>query len=103
MFVGACAGSTGGGMKVSRHLVLFKGAKHELRRMIQPKQIKKITLDGKVVEHEVVRSINAYLVAVFMIIVSINLLTWLAHAKNLQRLFSGEERHTSIRKLAKKK
>ena len=47
--------------------------------------------------------VNAYLVAVFMIIVGINLLTWLAHAKNLQRLFSGEERHTSIRKMVKKK
>ena len=70
MFVGACAGSTGGGMKVSRHLVLFKGAKHELRRMIHPKQIKKITLDGKVVEHEVVRSINAYLVAFIFIFVA---------------------------------
>lgn len=63
MFVGACAGSTGGGMKVSRHIVLFKGASHEIRRMLHPKQVKKITLDGKVVEHEVVRSINAYLVA----------------------------------------
>lgn len=46
---------------------------------------------------------NAYLVVVFMMIIGINLLTWLAHAKNLQRLFSGEERHTSIRKLVKKK
>ena len=47
--------------------------------------------------------VNAYLVVVFMIIIGINLLTWLAHAKNLQRLFSGEERHTSVKKLVKKK
>ena len=47
--------------------------------------------------------VNAYLVATFMLIIGINLLTWLAHAKNLQRLFSGEERHTSVKKLVKKK
>ena len=73
MFVGACAGSTGGGMKVSRHIVLLKGASHEVRRMLHPKQIKKITMDGKVVEHEVVRSINAYLVS-FIIIFFLSLL-----------------------------
>ena len=47
--------------------------------------------------------VNAYLVAVFMMIIGINLLTWLAHAKNLKRLFAGEERHTSVKKLVKKK
>lgn len=75
MFIGACAGSTGGGMKVSRHMVLCKGASHEIRRMLHPKQVKKITMDGKVVEHEVVRSINAYLVAfIALFIVSICLI-----------------------------
>lgn len=76
MFIGACAGSTGGGMKVSRHMVLCKGASHEIRRMLHPKQVKKITMDGKVVEHEVVRSINAYLVAfIAVFIVSIALIS----------------------------
>ena len=69
MFVGACAGSTGGGMKVSRHIVLCKGASHEIRRMLHPKQVKKITMDGKVVDHEVVRSINAYLVAFVLLFI----------------------------------
>ena len=88
MFVGACAGSTGGGMKVSRHLVLFKGAKHEVRRMIHPKQIKKITLDGKVVEHEVVRSINAYLVAFILVFVA-SLLLVSIDGKSVETTFSA--------------
>ena len=46
---------------------------------------------------------NAYLVCLYMIILAINLLTWCAHYKNLMRLFAGEEHHTSIKKLAKKK
>ncbi len=63
MFVGACAGSTGGGMKVSRMVILFKGATHEMKRMLHPKQIKKISMDKRVVDHEVVRGVNSYLIA----------------------------------------
>ncbi|MBQ8290972.1 MAG: glycerol-3-phosphate acyltransferase [Clostridia bacterium] len=47
--------------------------------------------------------VNAYLVCLYMIILTINVLTWAAHKQNLSRLFSGEEHHTSIKKLAKKK
>ena len=46
---------------------------------------------------------NAYLVCLYMIILAINLLTWCAHHENIARLFAGEEHHTSIKKLAKKK
>ena len=70
MFIGACAGSTGGGMKVSRFLIWGKGAGNEVRRMLHPKQIKKITMDKQVVDHEVVRSANAYLIAYIMIFVA---------------------------------
>ncbi len=62
MFIGACAGSTGGGIKVSRILILIKGMFRELGMIIHPKQVKKISLDSKPVEHEVVRSVNAYIV-----------------------------------------
>ncbi len=61
MFVGACASSTGGGIKVSRIMILTKSAGNELHRMLHPKQIKKVTLDKKAVDDEVVRSVNAYL------------------------------------------
>lgn len=70
MFVGACAGSTGGGMKVSRVMILGKGASHEVGRMLHPKLIKKITMDKQVVTHEVVRSVNAYLVAYVLVFVA---------------------------------
>ena len=60
MFVGACAGSTGGGMKVSRFVILFKNIGKEFHSYIHPRSVKKIQLDGKPVEHDVVRSINVY-------------------------------------------
>ena len=48
-------------------------------------------------------STNGYILWLYMLILALNILTWCAHHANLARLFSGEERHTSIRKLAKKK
>lgn len=62
MFVGACAGSTGGGIKVSRFVILFKTVKKEFTSYIHPKSIKKIKMDDKPVEHEIVRTINVYLI-----------------------------------------
>lgn len=76
MFIGACAGSTGGGMKVSRFLILYKGVTHDMKRMLHPRQVKKITIDKHVVEHEVVRSVNAYVVAyVFLFVASLLLIS----------------------------
>lgn len=69
MFVGACAGSTGGGIKVSRFAVLVKTVAKELNSYIHPKSIKKINIEHKPVEHEVVRSINVYFIT-FMILFS---------------------------------
>ncbi len=74
MFIGACAGSTGGGMKVSRLLILFKGIHKELSMLIHPRQIKKIRMDGHVVEHEVVRSTNVFLVIYFAVLMISTLL-----------------------------
>lgn len=62
MFVGACAGSTGGGMKVSRLVIMFKTVVKELSSYFHPKNIKKINMDGKPVEHEVVRAVNVYFI-----------------------------------------
>lgn len=69
MFSGACAGSTGGGIKVSRFVVLLKTIMKELNSYIHPKSIKKIKMDGKPIEHEVVRSVNVYFIT-FMILFS---------------------------------
>ena len=62
MFIGACAGSTGGGIKVSRIIILVKGMLRELGDLIHPRRVKKITIDKKPVSSEVVRSVNAYIV-----------------------------------------
>lgn len=62
MFIGACAGSTGGGIKVSRIVILFKGAIREIGSIINPKRVKKISIDDRPVTGEIVRSVNAYLV-----------------------------------------
>ena len=67
MFIGACAGSTGGGIKVSRIVILVKSLGKELNSYIHPKSIKKIKFEGKPVEHEVSRSTNVYFIT-YMII-----------------------------------
>lgn len=67
MFTGACAGSTGGGIKISRIVILIKTVAKELGSYIHPKGIKKIKMDKKPLEHEVVRSVNVYFIT-FMII-----------------------------------
>lgn len=67
MFIGACAGSTGGGIKVSRIIVLIKTMIKELHSYIHPKSIRKVKIEGKPVEHEVVRATNVYFIT-FMLI-----------------------------------
>ncbi len=69
MFIGACAGSTGGGMKVSRIIILFKSMAKELLVMVHPKQVKKIKMNSHTIEHEVVRSVNVYIVAYMLVFV----------------------------------
>lgn len=48
-------------------------------------------------------AVNAYMVCAYLMIFALNILTWCAHHENIARLFAGEEHHTSIKKLAKKK
>ena len=67
MFVGGCAGSTSGGIKVSRILILFKSMGKELELLVHPKQVKKIKIDGHTIEHEVVRSVNVYMVGYVLV------------------------------------
>lgn len=67
MIIGACAGSTGGGFKVSRILILAKTIKKELSMMIHPREIKKIRMDGHVLKHEVIRSVNVFTIIYFML------------------------------------
>ena len=70
MFIGACAGSTGGGIKVSRIVILVKTVLKEMASMIHPNSVKIIKMDGKPVEHSVLRSINTYLATFILIFVA---------------------------------
>ena len=73
MFIGACAGSTGGGIKVSRVLILLKTIRKELQGIAHPRSVKKIKIDGHPVEHETMRSINVFFIT-YMVIFAISLL-----------------------------
>ena len=70
MFIGACAGSTGGGIKVSRIVIFLKGVGRELSSVIHPRQIKKITIDKRPVDNEIVRSVNAYIACYLTVFVA---------------------------------
>ena len=69
MFIGACAGSTGGGIKVSRILIMFKSVVKEVHSYLHPNSVKKIKIEDKPVEHEVLRSTNVYLITYICIFV----------------------------------
>ena len=60
MFVGACAGSTGGGLKVSRFVIIAKGIRTELYSYIHPKSVKQIKMDDKELDSSTVRSVGIY-------------------------------------------
>jgi Trk-type K+ transport systems, membrane components len=70
MFIGACAGSTGGGIKVSRILILCKTVRKELHIFLHPNAVKKIKMDGKAIPHEVVRSTNIFFIVYMLIFAS---------------------------------
>ena len=69
MFIGACAGSTGGGIKVSRIIVFVKSAVKEVGSYIHPRSVKRVKVEGRPVEHDAIRSINVYLTTYVVIFV----------------------------------
>ena len=77
MFIGACAGSTGGGIKVSRIVLLFRTMTREIGQIIHPHMVKKLKFEGRVVGQEVLRSVNAFMVAYVLIFAGSTLLVCL--------------------------
>ncbi|MBQ8984024.1 MAG: TrkH family potassium uptake protein [Lachnospiraceae bacterium] len=73
MFVGACAGSTGGGMKVSRFIIYIKSALKEMATLLHPNSVKKIKMDGKVIDHETIRSANIYLI-IYVLVMALSII-----------------------------
>ena len=68
MVVGACAGSTGGGLKVARLLLLFKGLRRNIRQMLNPRKVELVRSNGQVVDEKVLDNTNAYLAAYVIIL-----------------------------------
>lgn len=69
MIIGACAGSTGGGVKVSRMVILFKAAAFEVRKLLHPGSVKVLTMDGKRISRETIQGVQGYMAVYFAITV----------------------------------
>lgn len=88
MFIGGCAGSTGGGIKVSRILLLFKSLRRDLRRTLHPHEVRPITLDGKRVEESTISSISLFFFA-YLVILMLSAVVVSADALSFGEAFSA--------------
>jgi trk system potassium uptake protein TrkH len=61
MFIGGCAGSTAGGFKIARVVMLFKTIRRELQKLLHPRAVATIRLDGKRVDEKTISSLGSYL------------------------------------------
>lgn len=68
MFIGGCAGSTGGGLKVARVMLMFKSALRSLRRNASPRSVRTVRLEGKTVDEETIGGVGAYFILYFLIL-----------------------------------
>ena len=76
MIIGACAGSTGGGIKVARVLLIFKSLRRNIRQVLHPKKVQIVRSNGSVVDEKILDNTNAYLAAyVIIIIISVLLIS----------------------------
>ena len=68
MYLGACGGSTAGGIKISRFIILLKMIKREVKRIVHPRSVNLIKLDGCRIEEDAVRSVSGFLVMYLLIL-----------------------------------
>lgn len=73
MFIGACAGSTGGGIKVSRVLIMIKSVKKELHTIVHPRARMKIKMDDHMIEEDTLRSVNVF-IGCYLLIYAVSML-----------------------------
>ena len=69
MLLGACAGSTGGGFKVSRLVLLLKSLRRNIHENLHPNEIRKIRMNGANVDEKIIKTLNGYLMAYVLIII----------------------------------
>ena len=74
MIIGSCSGSTAGGMKISRVVMLMKTIRKELSLIVHPREVRKIRMDGHVLDHETLRNTNVFFVVYFVILLASTLL-----------------------------
>ena len=89
MFIGACAGSTGGGLKVSRVMLVGKAVGRELKRLVHPRSVGVIRLEGKRVEESVVQSAIVYVALYFLLFGGVFLFLCLEPAFDLESNFTA--------------
>ena len=88
MFIGACAGSTGGGIKVSRMVIMLKTIRQEIKTLIHPRSVHTMKLDDKAVDKGVVRGVGAFLMT-YAVIFCISLLLITVDGKDLVTNFTA--------------
>ncbi len=88
MFIGACAGSTGGGLKVSRVMLAVKAAIREMNYYLHPKSVRKVKMDGRTVEQEQIEGVGVYLI-VFTIVFGISVFLVMLSGVDLMTGFSS--------------
>ena len=72
MFIGACAGSTGGGIKVCRFVILCKSIRQEIRKILHPNVVTMVKINGKKVSNDTMRGINTFFAAyIFILVISV--------------------------------
>ena len=89
MFVGGCAGSTAGGLKVSRVMLLFKLIRRELRHMLHPRSVGVVKLEGKRVDNATLNGVSAYFPIYFAFIAGIFLILSLEPNFNIESNLSA--------------
>lgn len=88
MLIGACAGSTGGGIKISRVLILIKRAGEELHKFIFPNSVTKIRLEKKILDREVIHTTSAFLI-VYVFIFAVSTLLVSIEGHDLETCFTA--------------
>ena len=88
MFIGACAGSTGGGIKVSRVITIAKAVRREFSQMLHPRSIKKIRINGQPVGDDLVRTILTFL-STYVVVFAISLIFISANGASFETGFSA--------------
>lgn len=88
MFVGACAGSTGGGFKVQRFIIMYKSALKYLKKLVHPKSVNIVKSDDKTMDVETVHGVQNYLI-IYLALILVSLLLLAINNKDFDTTFTS--------------